>query len=164
MDKRFFEFWGNLFINAAKGQEHLEDMTKWMAQGLKGFEDFSNMFRKFYGLDNVDEGSPEYLKQWQHAAGEFQKSFKDYLGLMGVIPKEEHLKLVQKYEELKKRAADQEETINHLKTLLDQRSSSQEAVTQTFQDLMNKQADEFQKLMKNVEKFSTSAPSSKKKK
>lgn len=159
MDKNFLEFWGNLLINAAKGQEQLEDMTKWMTQGLEGFEDLSNMFRKFYGLDGVDEASPQYLKKWQNAAEEFQKSFKDYLGLMGVVSKEEHLSLVKKYEDLKARVADQEETIKHLKMLIDQRGSSEETVTQTFQDLMNKQADEFQKLMKNLEKFSTDAPS-----
>jgi hypothetical protein len=157
MDKNFLEFWGNLLINAAKGQRQLEDLTKWAAQGLKGFEDFSDMFRKFYRLDGMDEDSPEYLKQWQHAAGKFQDSFKEYLGLMGVVPKEEHLALVQKYEELKKRIVEQEETIKHLKMPLDPRGSSEETVTQTFQDLMNRQTEEFQKLMKNLEKFSPDA-------
>jgi hypothetical protein len=164
MDKNFLEFWGNLLINAAKGQRQLEDVTKWVAQGLKGLENFSDLFRKSYGLDGMKEDSPQYLKQWQHAAGEFQKSFKDYLGLMGVVPREEHLDLVQKHEELKKRIADQEETIKHLRTLLGQRDSSQETVTQTFQDLMNKQAVQFQELMKNLGQISRTSPSSKEKK
>ncbi len=161
MDKNFLEFWGNLLINAAKGQRQQEDLTKWVAQGLKGLENFSDMFRKSYGLDGMKEDSPEYLKQWQHATGEFQKSFKDYLGLMGVVPKEEHLALVQKYEELKERITDQEETIKHLKMLMDQRDSSEEAVTRTFQDLMSGQADEFQKLMKNLGQLSEKASVSK---
>jgi len=164
MDKNFLEFWGNLLINAAKGQRQQEDLTKWVAQGLKGLENFSDMFRKSYGLDGMKEDSPEYLKQWQHATGEFQKSFKDYLGLMGVVPKAEHLALVQKYEELKERVADQEETIKHLKMLLDQRESSEETVTQTFQDLMNKQADQFQELMENLGQISKSTPFSREKK
>jgi len=164
MDKNFLEFWGNLLINAAKGQEQLEDMTKWMTQGLEGFEDLSNMFRKFYGLDGVDEASPQYLKKWQNAASEFQKSFRDYLDLMGIVPKEEHLSLVKKYEDLKARVADQEETIKHMGMLLGQRGSSEETVTQTFQDLMNKQTDQFQELMENLGQISKRTPSEKKKK
>ncbi|MFZ0450331.1 MAG: hypothetical protein WAL98_13930 [Desulfatiglandaceae bacterium] len=154
MDKKFLEFWGNLLINAAKGQEQLEDMTKWMGQGLKGFENYSDMFRKLYGLDGVDEDSSEDLKQRQRAAAEFQKSFKDYMDLMGVVPKQEHLALVQKYEELKDRVSGQEETIKHLRMLLGQRGSSEETVTQTFQGLIKKQTDQFQELMENLGQIS----------
>jgi hypothetical protein len=153
MDRNFLEFWGNFLINAAKSQDRLEDMAKWMAQGFKGFEELSGMFRKFYGLDGVDENTTQYVKQWQEAAVQFQESFKDYLGLMGVVSKEDHLSLVKKYEDLKARFGDQEETIKHLRMLLDQRGSSDETVSRIFQDLMSKQADDFQNLMKKLQKF-----------
>lgn len=164
MDKNFLEFWGHFLINAAKSQRQLEDMAKWMAQGFEGVEELSRMFQKFYGLNGTDEDSTQYLKEWQRAVEEFQKSFMEYLGLMGVVSKEEHLSLVKKYEELKVRIAEQEETIAHLRMLLDQKGTGEEAVMQTFQDLMKKQADKFQELMENVGQLSKSESHVKKRK
>ena len=60
MDKNFLEFWGNFFINAAKGQQQLEDMGQWMSQGFKGFEELTAMFRKCYGLDQLSPDAPDY--------------------------------------------------------------------------------------------------------
>jgi uncharacterized coiled-coil protein SlyX len=164
MDKNFLEFWGHFLINAAEGQRQLEDMAKWMAQGLEGVGELSRMFQKFYGLNGTDEDSTQYLKEWQRAVEEFQKSFMEYLGLMGVVSKEEYLSLVKKYEELKTRIAEQEETIAHLRMLLDQKGTGEETVMQTFQDLMKKQADEFQELMENVGQLSKSESHVKKRK
>lgn len=162
MDKHFLEFWGNLMIGAARGQRQMEDMTKWMEQDLSGFEDLTAMFGKSYGLDNLAKDTPDYLKTWEKAATDFQKSFKDYLNLMGVTPKDEHLTLVQKYEHLKKKAADQEETIKHLRMLLGEKAADQGEVVKGFQDLVESQSEQFQELMNSFKQFyEDSSPSSK---
>jgi len=154
MDKQFLEFWGNFMINAAKGQGQLEEMAKWMGQGFSGFEDLTAMFKKSYGLDRMPEDTPDFLASWEKAAKDFQKSFKDYLSLMGVVPRDEHLKLVKKYEDMKKRVAGQEETIKHLRLLLDARGTAdQTEVVKSFQDLMNKQSEQFQELTENFGRF-----------
>jgi hypothetical protein len=125
MDRHFLEFWGNYLTNAAKGQKQLEDMAEWMGQGLRGFEYLTTLFRKSYGLDELEVDSPEYLKTWKKAEQDFRIAFKDYLSFFGVVPSEEHLALVKQYEELKETAAAQEETIKHLRLLLSQKMVDQ---------------------------------------
>jgi len=159
VDRHFLELWGNLLINAAKGQKQIEELTQWTSQGLKGFEGLSAIFRRYYGLNGLDQESPDYPKAWQKAVHDFQRSFGDYLKLMGVVRKDEHLKLVGKYEDLKKKAADQEETIKHLRMLLDEKGIAQGEVPKGFQDLIKKQTDQFQDLMKGFGHFLEKDPS-----
>ena len=127
MDKQFLEFWGNFLLSAAKGQRQLEEMAKWINQGFSGFEDLNAMFRKFYGLDRLTEKSPDYLKTSEKAEADFRKSLVDYLSLFGVVPRQAHLMLVEKYERLKKKVAAQEETIRHLRMLLQEKEVDQAA-------------------------------------
>jgi hypothetical protein len=145
MDKQFLEFWGNFLIHAAKGQKQLEDMTQWMQQGFKGFDELTAMFKTCYGLDNLDESTSNDMSSWKKASEDFQKSFKDYLRLMGLVSKNEHLALVKKYETLKEKFAIQEETIKHLRMLLEEKyDKSQEDLAQGFQTLIEKQTQQFQ--------------------
>jgi hypothetical protein len=160
VDRHFLELWGNLLINAAKGQKQTEELTQWMNQGLKGFEGLNAVFRKSYGLSNENEESPDAIRAWKGAADNFQESLKDFLNLMDVVRKDEHLKLVGKYEDLKKKAADQEETIKHLRMLLDEKGIAQGEVHRGFQDLIKKQTDQFQDLMKGSGLLLVKDPSS----
>jgi hypothetical protein len=152
MDSHFLEFWGNYLTNAAKGQKQLEDMAGWMGQGLRGFEYLTTLFRKTYGLDRIPEDSPDYLKTWKKAEQDFRTSFKDYLSYFGVVPGEEHLALVKKYEELKEKAAAQEETIRHLRLLLSQKMVDQGEAFKGFQDVAKEQAAQFQDMMNSLSK------------
>lgn len=147
MNRQFLEFWGNFLINVAKGEKQMEDMAQWINQGFKGFEDLAAMFRNFYGLDR---SASDYGKTWENAAKDFQKSFQDYLKLFGVVPMQEHLELIKKYEALKEKAAAQEETILHFKTLLDQKGPDLGNMAERFQELLKRQTDQFQNLMKSL--------------
>lgn len=154
MDRRFLEFWGNFFTNAAKQQKQLEDLSKWIQQGFTGFDELSAMFKKFYGLENMEKDNSVYQKKWETASENFLNSFKDYLNLMGMVPKEEHLALIKKYEDLKEKVADREETINRLKLLLEEKKvESQKELIQGFQDLMEKQSEKFQETMETFGNF-----------
>jgi hypothetical protein len=150
MDTKFMEFWGNFLLNAAKSQQQLEDMTKWMKDGFSGFEEFSSLFQKVYGLEKVDQESPDYSKLWAGAQENFTKSFKDYLALLGVVPLDEHLALVNKYETLKEKAASQEETIKHLRMLFAEGKKEEfQEVSGRFEELAKKQGEQFQKLIES---------------
>jgi len=154
MDPHFLEFWGNLLINAAKQQKQLEDLSKWMQQGFKGFDELTAMFNKFYGLEHMEKDTPAYMESWKKASENFLGSFKDYLDLMGMVTKNEHLALVKKYEKLKEKVAVQEETINHLRLLLEEKKTeSQEELVQGFQDLIEKQSKQFQETMETFGSF-----------
>jgi len=154
VDKHFLEFWGNFLINAAKEQKRMEEMSKWMQQGFKGFDDLTEMFKKFYGLEHMEKDTPAYMDTWEKASENFLNSYKDYLNSMGMVSKDEHLTLIKKYEELKEKAAAQEETINHLRLLLEEKKTeSQEELVQGFQDLIEKQSKQFQETMETFGSF-----------
>ncbi|MDM8537746.1 hypothetical protein QUF70_13395 [Desulfobacterales bacterium HSG17] len=160
MDEKFLELWGNLLISAARGKKQSNDIFRWMQTGFPnlndtssnkpGFPDFkevSEMFHRLYGLDQVSNPSDEYKKMSGQAFQDFQKSFKNYLDSMGIVSKDEHLTLIKKYEKLKTKCADQEETINHLKMLLDSKGINQPEISSQFQDIVKNQGELFQKMM-----------------
>lgn len=154
MDPHFLEFWGNLLVNASKEQRRLEDLYKWIQQGFNGFDDLTEMFRKYYGLDHMEKDSPYYLKTFKKASENFLESFKDYFDSMNMVPKEKHLVLVQKYEALKEKVAVQEETIKNLQLLLrEKRAESQDEIVKGFQNLIEKQSKQFQKTMETFGTF-----------
>ena len=132
----------------------MEDMSKWMQQGFEGFDELTAMFKKFYGLEHMEKDTPAYVETWKKASENFQKSFKDYLRLMGVVPKNEHLTLVKKYEELKEKVAAHEETIKHLRMLLEEKKvETQGELVKGFQEIIEKQSEQFQETMETFSKF-----------
>ena len=154
MDKNFLEFWGNLLINTAKEQQRIEDLSKWIQQGLKGFDELTAMFNKFYGLEQMEKDAPAHAETWKAASENFLKSFNDYMDLIGMVPKDKHLALIKKYEELKEKVTAQEETINNLRLLLEgKKTESQKELVQGFQDLIEKQSKEFQETMETFGRF-----------
>ncbi len=148
MDRHFLEFWGNFLLLVAKGQKQLEDMGKW-SRGFFG-GDLTALFGKSYGINHLDKDSPDYLKMWEKAHEDFRDSFREYLGLLGMVPREEYAELARKYEELKEKVAEKEETIKQLRMLLSEKGLDFGAVTSEFQKLMDKQSDQFQKLIQSL--------------
>jgi tetratricopeptide (TPR) repeat protein len=152
MDRHFLEFWGNFLLQAAQGQKQLEELAKWTSRGFLNFEDLTALFRKSYGLEQLNQDSPDYLQIWEKAQKDFRDSFRDYLSLLGVVPRDEYLELAEKYEELKEKAAEQEETIKLLRLVLSEKGLDFTAGTLEFQRLLEKQGDQFHELMKGVSK------------
>ena len=151
MDRNFYEFWGQMFLNLAKGQKQIEDFRKWFGQGLMGYESMNAMFRKAYGLDRIEEESPDYAEIWKKSVETFQKSFREGLSLMEVVPKGEYEKLAQKCAALEKTTAEQEETIRTLKRLLtEEASGAPAAALEDLQGLLRDQQTQFQELVKNM--------------
>ncbi len=148
MDRHFLEFWGHSLLNAAKGQKQLEDLAKWLPQGFFNFQDFTTLFQKAYGLDQVEQDSPDYLKIWKQAEKNFLDSFHEYLNLLGAVPREEYAALAERYEKLKEKVVQQEETIKHLKLLLEEKGMGFAVATLEFQELIKRQGDQFQELLK----------------
>ena len=91
-------------MDADEGKKQLENMVNWVDYGFGGYEDLTAMFRKLYGLDWMPEvkDMSNYLDTWKIAMKDYTKPFHDYLGLIGLVSKDEHLALIGKYKELKK--------------------------------------------------------------
>ena len=166
MDEKFLEFWGHLLLNAAKSKKQTDELTRWLRMGLPGmttppaskkpstdFEEMIATFRKLYGLDQVSEKDQDPQKTWANALKDFQKSFQDYLSVYGVVSKKEHLALVEKYEKLKARCIDQEETIRHLRMLLEDRKEEQSNTATQLQDIVRSQGELFQKMVTDFSQY-----------
>ena len=150
MDKHFLEFWGKSLIRAAKAQKQREELEEWIRQGFSGFEELNDMFRKFYGLDRLEEESADYDELRKRAEVEFRKSLNEYLRLFEVVPEQEHQALVERCEELEQMVAAQEQTIKQLRSLLDEKRASSVG---SFEELLTEQSNQFQDLMKNLSKY-----------
>ena len=152
MDRHFLEFWGHLMLNAAKGQKQLEEMTQWVNQGYghPAFKTMTDLFAKFYGMTLPRQPQDE---AWREALKTFQKSFDDYLALMGMVSKTEHLALQKKYDQLKAKCDKQEETIAHLRKLLSAGGASQESLVKGFEDIVASQTQQLQNLMESSKRY-----------
>lgn len=147
MDKQFLEFWGNYLVAVARGQSQLEDFTRWMSRGFEGADNLTNQFKKLYGLDKLNPEDPSYAEDWEKAAESFRQSLKVYFEKTGWIPKADYTALETENRALKDKIADLESTIGRLRGLLDEPVVDQGLALKVLQDLINKQGEEFQKLM-----------------
>ena len=152
MNRHFLEFWGNALLQAAKSQKQLEDLATWFHRGFMGFQDYTQMFKIAYGLDEMPEDSPDYIGMWKKAEKEFRESFKDYLNLLGVVPREEYAALTRRCEELEAKIAEKEETLKQLRVLAEEKGLGLEATTLEFQKLIKKQGEQFQKFIEGMGK------------
>jgi cell division protein FtsB len=150
MDKQFLEFWGNIMLNAAKGQQQLDDIMKWFSGNSSEFTDITSLFCKMYGIDPEAQKSPGYLNVWQKAIEEFQRSFGELAIMMDLVPRKEYVALSRENQELKKRIAELEEGNAHLRTLLAEKVSVPHEGIKGFQELINEQARQYQDFMKSV--------------
>ncbi len=155
MNRHFLEFWGKALLLAAKGQKQLEDLAQWCQRGFLSFQDYTQLFTSAYGLDAIPQGTQDYFALWKKAEEDFRKSFRDYLNLLGVVPREEYLALARQCEELKAKVTEQEETIQQLKMLAEEKGLGLAATTLEFQKLIKKQGEQFQRFIQGLGEAAT---------
>lgn len=63
-------------VNASKEQRRPKNQYEWMQQGFNGFDDLTEMCRKFYGLDHMEQDTLAYLETLKKASENFLESFK----------------------------------------------------------------------------------------
>jgi len=161
MDKQFLEFWGNFLLSAAKGQRQVDELSRWMSQGMKGFQDLNDMFRKFYGLEKPDSADPD---MWTSAQSAFRDAYKNYLDSMGVVPKSDYTDLKQQFEALQKKVAEQEKTIRSLRLELSECKLAEGDTLRGFQELIQVQSDQFRELTDSFGQFFTQSAADEKEK
>lgn len=153
MDKRFIEFLGNLLLRTAKGQEEMENLNQWFRQGFAGFEELTRMFQNFYGLNQLKVNSIDYKETLEKAQHDFQRNLSEFIRYFNVVPKDEYMELLKKYEALKEEMAAQKETINNLKQLSGEKGFDESEVSKEFQRLIAKQAEQYQAMIKGLGEF-----------
>lgn len=121
MDKDLMDLWGNFFINAAKSQKQMEEMAEWGREAVNKFVDWSASFQKIYNLEAFTPAGNSHPREWNRGGDNTQKSLVGGLMKFWGVKNgpDEHLQLIRRYEELKERLIMQEETIRHLRLLLE---------------------------------------------
>jgi hypothetical protein len=150
MNRHFLEFWGKALLQAAQSQKQLENLAKWCQRGIFSFQDYTELFKNSYGLDGVPEDNPDFYTTWKKAEDNFQESFREYLNIFGVVPREEFADLARRYTELQEKAAEQAETIKTLRLLLEEKGLGLAATSLEFQKLIEKQGEQFQKFIQGI--------------
>jgi len=149
MDSKFLEFWGNVLLSAAKGQRQIEDFNRWIEQGFKGIQEFGTLLAGIYGIKEEpvpEEGGGE---AWNRTLRDFRKSYEEYMSLMGMVSREDYRRLAEECERLKEKVAEQEDTIRRLRMNAGWENTSRDEVVRGVQDLMTRQTEQFQELMKS---------------
>jgi len=147
VDKNVLELWGNMFLNAAKSQQQIEDLAKWMGGDFSGFEDLTDVFGRLYGADIFAKNTPEYLEIWNKASQDFHAAFKEFLSLMDLVPRQDYLSLLRENEELRAKLAGQEEALQKLHGVFDMRLAEQGEGLKGFESLIQDQSRQFQELL-----------------
>ena len=150
MDRHFLEFWGNYLLATAKGQEQLQDFCHWMNQGMSGAHSLNALFRKFYGLDR---NTQDYDEGWKTARRAFEEAFRAYLKALGAVPQSDYAVLEKQREALQKITDEQEALIRKLRLELSESRLAQGDVVRGFQELVQVQSEQFQKLTESVGGF-----------
>ena len=159
MDTNFYEFWGQSFLNVAKGQRQMNEFNQWLRQGLSGSDSLSALFRQVYGLDKAEKDGDEYLNLYEKAMHSFQQSFREYLRLFDVVPREEHESLIKECEALKQKVSEQEQTIGQLRKILGEKGMESAEAVQDLQNVLKKQTDQFQEMMESMGQMFRQKPS-----
>jgi uncharacterized coiled-coil protein SlyX len=160
MDKQFLEFWGNMMLSSAKGQQQFEDIMKWFSGNFTEFKDITSTFCKMYGLDPEAQKAPGNLTIWQKAFDEFQRSFSELAIMMDLVPRKEYISLSRENQDLKKRIAELEEGMAHQRALLAEKTIASGEGLKGFQELISEQAKHYQDFMKNIGNVFEEKPSS----
>jgi hypothetical protein len=152
MDKQFLEFWGNLLLSAAAGQRQVEEFTRWMQKGMRGFAEMEALFRRAYGFSGEEKNDAPGIKS---ARAAFEQAYRTYLGALGVVPKADHLSLKKEFEALQQKSQEQEAALRKLRLELSQSQLAQGDVVRGFQNLIDVQSRQFSELTESFSRLLT---------
>jgi hypothetical protein len=90
---------------------------------------------------------------WTKAAADFMKSYQEFMGLMGMVPREDYEALSKENEALKKKVEDLEASLRRGSKKPGGTDVDPDEVVKGFEGLMKKQAEQFQALMASYGKL-----------
>jgi hypothetical protein len=153
MDVRILEFWGNVFLSAARSQQKMEELNKLFGGNAGVDNPITDAINKSYGWLGAKNADPEEIINIAvKTAGVFQNFLKSYFMLFDVISKDEYVKLMKENEELKEKIIQQEKIIDDLKSLPG-KAFEQGEIVSGFTQILEKQARHFQELMTQLSQY-----------
>ena len=158
VDRHVLELWGNLFLNAAKSQKQFEDLARWMGGDFSGIEELSDLLGRLYGADMIEKNTAEYLEIWKKATQDLTTSFREFLSLMDLVPRQDYESVLRENEELKAKLAEQEAAIEKLRGVFDSRLAKQAGGLEGFESLIQDQTRQFNELMSSFTQMFSDKP------
>lgn len=160
MDTYFPDYWGNFLVKSADGEKQIDYWSRMVGSGLKSMEELTALYWRACGAVAVCENTPQNLDMWKSAQEEWSRSVRDYLNLLGFIPKDEYLALSREKDALKASLKAQEDRYAEASRQFDRIFEKQKEQAQTLEAgaasqvekskqldaLMNKQSEQIQKL------------------
>ena len=152
MDAKFLEFYGRFLLNAAKGQQQIEQFSDWFNQGINsGFKEMEDLFKRCYQIQDPDD-SAQNQQTINDAMAAFRDSFSACAAQMGWVLASEHDALKEKIIRLEQENKAQKEKLDQLNQLLGlKENASMEDFFNQMKQIQNSQTKEFQALLKTFE-------------
>jgi predicted nucleic acid-binding Zn-ribbon protein len=160
MDKQFLEFWGNVLLQAAKGQAQVENIGKWLDQGASGVQNLTDQFRRTYNLASEKTPTADQQTALQQATDRFNKAYEDYLALLSVVPEARYRELESKNESLQKEVARLQQEIARLRGAPEGAGEPADETIADFHALVEKQQRDFEDLTRQFKRFWDKQPDS----
>lgn len=152
MNKQFYEFWGNFFLNIARGHQQIEDISTLMKQGISGMNDLAALFSRCYGIEAKAPDDESASLSWQTAVADYQRSLNQLATMWGWVPQAEHQRVVRDRDALRKKIEEQDAIIGELRDLLTQEGHGHTMLVDHLQRSLKEQNDQFQNLMETIRK------------
>lgn len=149
MDKKYLDFYGNFLWNPANVQKQFEYMVRSVDLGVKGIEDTARLYRRMFGMmEQAGAGAVDVLGTWRKAQEQFRIFYRDYMGLIGLVPLSDHLAVVRQKEEMERRLASREESGHYFRQLLSEmRETYGLDLAKQLNELFGQQTEQFRKTM-----------------
>ena len=141
-----FTYWNDFFSNAIRDQRRMADAWGVAFRGLAAFRDMTLFWQKMWGTEKGHWG----VDPSKMSPGFFPFPTQGLSYALGMVPMHEYLSLVRRYEEMKERVAEKEETIRNLKLLLKSDGGERKGRPTGIEELMKKQVDAFFSLMRGM--------------
>ncbi len=149
MDPRFLEFIGNLFINAARGQTQIDEMTKWFRGGVASADGLAEMFRQTYRLTPGNEGQRSAeADPLPPGMTDFQAAYEGWLQMVGAVPLNDYRRLEEERDALRKENEEQARMIRYLSGVVTGEGDVQSTTMEALKELTENQTRQFGDLVR----------------
>lgn len=155
MDANFLELFGQMLIQAAKGQRQMDQFSNWMQQGFNSTDmsKLSDYFQRIYGLSGISKESEQYTQLFQKAQADFLTAYGEFTGLLGLVPEKKYEALQQEHNALVEKCHAQEKMIAKLTKKFKTGDDPAADLTDQLTDLIEQQKSEFAKTVKSLGKL-----------
>ncbi len=153
MDKNLLEFWGQIFLNAARSQQQMEDWNKWFSIDSFGKNKLFSSLLNQPETQKTEEITPEILEIARKATDAYKEVFKASLSLFDVVAKEDYDELLKENELLKEKVKAQENIIKNRRNQPEKDIFEQQEVVNNLTEIVKDQTQQFQDLMKQMGKY-----------